>query len=306
VASITSSNTNGASVGSTYDDLNRLSTVADNRLSGNNTTTFTYDPASNLATATYPNGLQSTFSYDSLNRLTAIATPVSAYTYQLGPTGNRLSASEATGRTLNWTYDSIYRLTSEAISSDPDTVNGSVAYGLDPVGNRLSVTSSLAGVSSGSLGYNADDEVSTETYDNNGNTLTTGGESFTYDVENHLTGMTTSGTTVSIVYDAFGNRVSKTLNGVTTKYLVEDDVNPTGYPQVLEEIVSGAVERVYTYRLQRISQSQLISSVWTPSFYGYDGASSVRQSAVGIIVIPSATNSVAASGTQVFPELARG
>jgi len=101
--------------------------VVDNRVSGNNTTTYTYDPASNLATANYPNGLQSTFSYDSLNRLTAMATPVSAYTYQRGPTGNQLSASEATGRTLNWTYDGIYRPTNEAISSDPDS---------RPYGNR--------------------------------------------------------------------------------------------------------------------------------------------------------------------------
>ena len=110
-----------------------------------------------------------------------------------------------------------------------------------------------------------------------GSAANANGSTFTYDAENHLTGMSVSGTTVSIVYDAFGNRVSKTVNGVTTKYLVEDDVNPTGYPQVMEEIVSGAVERTYTYGLQRISQDQFISSAWTPSFYGYDGAGSVRQ-----------------------------
>jgi YD repeat-containing protein len=56
VQTITSSNTNGANVSYTYDDLDRLSTVVDNRLSGNNTTEYTYDPASNLATAKYPNG----------------------------------------------------------------------------------------------------------------------------------------------------------------------------------------------------------------------------------------------------------
>jgi hypothetical protein len=27
-----------------------------------------------------------------------------------------------------------------------------------------------------------------------------------------------------MIYDGFGNRVSKTANGVTTKYLVEDEV----------------------------------------------------------------------------------
>jgi YD repeat-containing protein len=239
VASITSSNTNGASVSYTYDGMNRLSTVVDNRLSGNNTTSYTYDPASNLATARYPNGVQSPMTYDALNRITGLAasspaTEISGYTYQRGPTGTLTSATELNGRSINWSYDGIYRLTNETIASDPNNVNGSVAYGLDPVGNRLSDTSSLAGITSGSFGYNADDEVNTETYDNNGNTLCTGGKSFTYDAKNHLTGVTVSGSTVTIIYDAFGNRVSKTVNGVTTKYLVEDDVNPAGYPQVLE------------------------------------------------------------------------
>jgi YD repeat-containing protein len=40
--------------------------------------------------------------------------------------------------------------------------------------------------------------------------------------------MTASGSAVSIVYDGDGNRVSKTVNGVTTQYLV-DNLNPTGY-----------------------------------------------------------------------------
>jgi RHS repeat-associated protein len=92
-----------------------------------------------------------------------------------------------------------------------------------------------------------------------------------------MTSMTGNGKSISMVYDAFGNRVSKTVNSVTTKYLVEDDVNPTGLPQVLEEVQNGAAMRTYTYGLQRISESQFISSVWTTSFYGYDGAGSVRQ-----------------------------
>jgi RHS repeat-associated protein len=56
-----------------------------------------------------------------------------------------------------------------------------------------------------------------------------------------------------------------------------DDMNATGYAQVVEELVGGAVARQYTYGLQRISQQQLISNTWTPSFYGYDGSGNVRQ-----------------------------
>ena len=63
---------------------------------------------------------------------------------------------------------------------------------------------------------------------------------------------------------------------VTTRYLV-DDLNPTGLPQVVEEVVNGAVTRQYTYGLQRISQQQFMNNTWTPSFYVYDGGGSVRQ-----------------------------
>jgi RHS repeat-associated protein len=287
VASIASSNPNGVSVSYTYDDLNRLSTVADNRLSGNNTTTYAYDPASNVATAAYPNGLTSTFTYDQLNRLTELSTstqPITDYKYTLGLTGNRTNATEQSGRTLQWSYDNIYRLTGETITSDPtdnNGNNGSATYTLDPVGNRTSATSTLSGINPIAGSYNAADQLSAESYDANGNTTYSGGKSFTYDSENHLMSMTSGSTVVSMMYDAFGNRVSKTANGVLTSYLVEDDVNPTGYPQVMEEIAGGpgstAVTRSYTYGLQRISENQVIQGAWTPSFYGYDGAGSVRQ-----------------------------
>lgn len=80
LASMSSSHTNGVSVEYTYDDLNRLSTVVDGRLpSGSNSTTYAYDPANNLANATYPNGIQSAFTYDALNRATSLITPVSGF-----------------------------------------------------------------------------------------------------------------------------------------------------------------------------------------------------------------------------------
>jgi len=199
-----------------------------------------------------------------------------AYSYQLGATGNRTGATEQTGRTLTWNYDGIYRLTSEAVGADPSGGNGEVDYTLDPVGNRTSVNSSLPGVQSVTLAsFNLDDWLSPETYDANGNTTTTGGKTFAYDSENHLVSM--NGGAVTMIYDGFGNRVAKKVGNVTTKYLVEDDVNPTGLPQVFEESVNGVVQRTYTYGLQRISENQQINGTWTPSFYGYDGMGSIRQ-----------------------------
>jgi len=79
------------------------------------------------------------------------------------------------------------------------------------------------------------------------------------------------------IYDAFGNRATKTVGGVTTTYLVDDDANPTGYAQVLDELQNGAVTRSYSYGLQRISQTQVVSNAVTTSYYGYDGGGNVRQ-----------------------------
>src|SRR6185312_11485944 len=243
--------------------------------------TYSYDGASNVGTVTYPNGVTAQYQHDALNRVTGLAASSSAaevggYTYQRGPTGNLTNASELNGPNVIWSFDGIYRLTNEQITGDPTAQNnGTVGYGLDPVGNRLSDTSSLTGVPSGSWGYNADDELSSETYDQDGNVTAADGKSFNYDSQNELVAM--NGGAVQIMYDGDGNRVAKSANGVVTRYPV-DDLNPTGLPQVMDELNgSGVVTRAYAYGLQRISEDQIVNSAWTPSFYSYDGAGSVRQ-----------------------------
>jgi RHS repeat-associated protein len=120
--------------------------------------------------------------------------------------------------------------------------------------------------------YDADDRLAADQYDADGNTVDSGGTTNGYDFENHLI----SHGGVTIVYDGEGNRVSETVGGVTTNYLV-DSVNPTGYAQVVDELQSGTVTRTSSYGMERISENQTISSTWTPSFYGYDGHGSVRQ-----------------------------
>jgi RHS repeat-associated protein len=274
LASISSNHANGVSASYAYENLNRLSTVVDNRLNGSNTTTYAYDTADNIATATYPNNIETTLTYDALNRISSLSSPVSSYTYQHGPTGNLASATEQSGRSTSWTYDEINRLTNETISLDPANHNGSVSYGLDPVGNRTSAASTIAGLAPMSGTFNADDQLSTETYDANGNVLSTGGKTYSYDSENRLASMNNG--TVQLLYDGDGNRVAKNVNGVVTYYLV-DDLNPTGYSQIVEELSgTGSVQRQFTYGLQRISENQIISNTWTPSFYGYDEGANVR------------------------------
>jgi RHS repeat-associated protein len=272
-----SSNANGVSVDYSYDALNRLATVKDNNLAALNggITTYSYDTVGNLQSYLYPNGVTTSYNYNSLNRLTSMnaTAPVStlaSYIYTLGAAGNRTAVTELSGRTVNYTYDDLYRLTSESIANDAHSINGTVSYEYDPVGNRLNRTSSVAPVPSQTSTYDANDRLTSDNYDNNGNTTSANNNSYAYDFENHLTSL--NGGSAGYVYDGDGNRVAKTVGGITTNYLVDTN-NPTGYSQVVDELQGGSVVKSFTYGHDLISQ-RIVGS--TLSFYGYDGHGSVR------------------------------
>ena len=109
-----------------------------------------------------------------------------------------------------------------------------------------------------------------------GNVTAADGKTFSYDSQNEL--VTMNGGAVQIMYDGDGNRVAKSVpsGGVTTTtYFLVDDLNPTGLPQVMDELTNGVVMRTYTYGLQRIDEDQTVNGAWTPSFYSYDGMGSV-------------------------------
>src|SRR5256885_8451158 len=102
--------------------------------------------------------------------------------------------------------------------------------------------------------FDDDARLGSDQYDPDGNTVNSGGIANAYDFENHL--ITHGG--VTVVYDGDGNRVSETVAGVTTNYLV-DTVNPTGHAQVIDELAGGNVTKTYAYGLERIDQN------WQPT-----------------------------------------
>jgi RHS repeat-associated protein len=90
--------------------------------------------------------------------------------------------------------------------------------------------------------------------------------------------------TLGFLHDGDGNRVRKTSaaggSSVTTHYLV-DELNPTGWPQVLEELTSlnggaATVTRVNTWGYSLIGQDQFDGNAWQRRVTGMDAMDNVR------------------------------
>ena len=144
------------------------------------------------------------------------------------------------------------------------------------------MSSTLAPIPAGLFNYDANDRFTAgdtgvhperSRRNNNGNTVSSGGVANVYDFENHL--IQQGG--VSFKYDGDGNRLFKTVAGVTTGYLL-DDHSPTGYVQVLDEVQGPLLPRCYVYGLELIEQDRIDSSTLrqSTSYNVYDGHGSVR------------------------------
>jgi RHS repeat-associated protein len=276
-----------------------VNSVVDGQLSGSQSTRYGYDQVGNLLTNILPNAVTNLYQYDSLNRLKNLTAKagtalLGSFAYGLGSAGNRTSLTEtvnSTGRNYAWSYDKLYRLTNENISASP---GGSISYLYDSAGNRTSRSSSVSSVPTTTYSYDPNDRLNSDIYDANGNTTNSAGNSYGYDFENRLAYYNILG--AIIAYDGDGNRVSEQVGATTTFYLV-DSHNPSGYPQVLEELQPvnqgpTNLSCAYTYGLSLISQRQPGVST---NFFVYDGHGSTR-----LLTDMSGTNVVNAFAYDAF------
>ena len=270
----------------TYDERNRLDVVKQN---GVLAADYDYDAISNLTQTTFGNGTRENRSYDTLNRLTTLETkrlgdntPLSKYVYTLDKVGNRKSVTETQngqGRSISYTYDDLYRLTKESIA---DTVNGdrSSSYVYDKVGNRLGKT--VNEVTTAYV-YDGNDRLLNEKvngtaivtygYDNNGSTIakTENGVTSTYvwNDDKRLVSATVNGKAIGYRYNDQGIRVSSTVDGVETRYLLDEGITANVWE---EYSPNGSVQASYVYGYDLISQVRSGVS----SFYLVDGLGSTR------------------------------
>jgi RHS repeat-associated protein len=165
-----------------------------------------------------------------------------------------------------------------------DGTTRTISYTYDAVSNRL--TRNDSGEGNTTYEYDQNDRLlkevtngvtTTYTYDNNGNTLskTTGTDKVNYqwNAENRLIGLDNNGDGVNDVtnkYDSDGIRISQTVNGDETRFLVDKNRD---YAQVLEEYTpSKIIKASYVYGHDLISQLRNSQR----SFYHVDGLGSTR------------------------------
>ncbi|MCU7936939.1 MAG: type IV secretion protein Rhs [Candidatus Thiodiazotropha sp. (ex Dulcina madagascariensis)] len=193
----------------------------------------------------YGNGLSLSRTFDQDYRLISQQlTGVLDTSYTHDPVGNITAWTDLlnTARNQQFGYDALDRLTT-ALGS-----YGSLGYSYDATGNRLSMTE---GSTTETYSYVPDSHrlqqilgsvTDNRGYDAAGNTVQSLIGSYTYDETNRLSGFSKPGTQATYAYNGKGERVSKTVNGVTTRFRY----SPEG--QLLGEYdASGNPVREYVY-----------------------------------------------------------
>jgi RHS repeat-associated protein len=132
---------------------------------------------------------------------------------------------------MSYSYDNGSQLTGINYTQS-STMLGSLTYSYDLAGRRINAGGTFAGTglpqAISTTEYDAANELTqwgtaTPTYDNNGNILSDGTNSYVWNARNQLVSMNSGG--MAFQYDAFGRRVAKTNVAYTTNYLY-DGVNP--------------------------------------------------------------------------------
>ena len=231
-------NSGGATVTKTYDELNRVKTELD---ASSKTTAYTYDLLSNRLTVSDALNHVTTFVYNDLGRLITtkdalVETPtdlVTNYTYD--EAGNVLTRVDRKGQVTTYTYDELNRVSLvQYADGSSDTsgydiygnrtnlANADVTYtfGFDAK-NRLTSKADARGATTKSLGwsYDASDHILTKTTYDNDQT------SYVYDGTHRLVALRNPNyLEVSYQYDGAGRPLNRILsNGVHTDYSYDAD-----------------------------------------------------------------------------------
>jgi RHS repeat-associated protein len=165
-----------------YDARNQLLSETDTIGGMQYTVSYTYDPAGNVLSVTYPDSTKVSYSYDALGRVTEVsggATTYASFTYNYDDTISTITYGD--GEATAYSYDSMSRPTS-IVTSQGSTQELSLSYKYDDTSNVVSINS----------------------------------ESFGYDALDRLTSATGPWGTTTYSYDAAGNMVQEQESSPST------------------------------------------------------------------------------------------
>jgi RHS repeat-associated protein len=221
----------------TYDAANRLTSESWN---GVVQVSYGYDATGKrglLSSMSDLSGRTVTYSYTARNELASVTEPTGTTSYTYDTNGNEVSITAPNGVTTSKTYDAANRLTSIVHRRSDNSVIASYNYS-----------------------YNADG-LRTQVVEADGSTVT-----YTYDGAHRLVGEVRTGTapySISYTLDGEGNRLSQTVNGVTTTFSYNAD------DQLLS--TSGGFNNSYTYNANGEQVSRVLNGVSYTLSWDYDG-----------------------------------
>ena len=245
-----------------------------------------YEVASNRTSLTDAAGYTSSYSYDSLNRLTGLTnTNSGSFGFGYDALGRRTSLTRPNGVNTSYSYDTLSRLL--GVLHNGGALPGSASYTYDAAGNRLTKTavqeaspnpvSVLSQYSYDNI-YELTQAVvngsgaESYSYDPVGNRLTSAGPvSYNYNASNELT----STSAATYPYDNNGNTISKTTTSGTTSYTwdFENRLSSVTLPGT-----GGTVNFKYDPFGRRIEKVAPTSGT---TIYAYDGANVTAELGAG-------------------------
>jgi RHS repeat-associated protein len=249
-----------------YDELNRLKSLA----TPNGTISYEYNAADERTSMTVLGQEAVKYTYDEAGRLTEIKRGSQIVTFAYDAANLPTTITLPDGVEESYGYDEANELTSIAYT-DGKTKLGELDYSYNADGLRESVSGSYARTGLpeeiGSASYNADNEQTERnskklSYNADGELTSDGTSEYKWNARGQLAEIT-GAIKAAFTYSPFGQRVSKTISGTTTK-LLEDGRNVVQETQgsATTNLLTGlAPDKVYARTTSKATETLLTDAL---------------------------------------------
>ncbi|MFL6386552.1 MAG: kelch repeat-containing protein [Terriglobales bacterium] len=228
----------------TYDTLDRLIS----EVTPQGSITYSYDAAGRRTAMNVLGQPSVSYSYDSANRLLQMAQGAMNVSFTYDDADRRASVVLPNGTSISYGYDSGSRVTGITYNFGGSAL-GNITYSYDQLGRRTQMGGSFARTNLPgpiiAAAYDAANELTMWngiplSYDANGNMLSDGSNSFTWDPRNHLAALNGN----SLKYDAF-NRRTQNAAGTSFLYDMANAIQELSGSTVTANSLTGGIDEIF-------------------------------------------------------------